>query len=174
MKHVLITVLITTLLAWPSPYSYASNETILYKNAQKAIKNNQRDFTYMQYRALLSDYPQSKYKSKALLAIGEYLLSIDHYEDSKAQFEAAVKANPVNDSNLFVLSCRYHIAKMLHSTQEETLRIEIINQHRLSLIFRNSKEIHFQTPLGSEFKAIFKIDEIEFYLEGEQFEEILF
>jgi tetratricopeptide (TPR) repeat protein len=137
------------------------------------IENMRPIFEYLDYRDLLKDNSNSKYRNAALFASGEYYFMIADYEDARKYFTSYIETNPRPNSKLFALMYLWKISKMKNedaATQE--LEKQIMTFEKQSFVFRDFKERTFESPLDRDYKAVFSIDKVAFYVEGGLFEEI--
>ena len=146
----------------------AYDDKTLYLRALTAARRGDTDFAYMDYRFLLREYPNTKYKDKALLAQAEYTYMVPDYTNAVLMLQAYLAQYPKSDARLFVLAYLYQIAQAEKNDElGEQYRKAIIDCKQVSLVFRDRKEYKFQSPLGRKLKAVFAIDSIEFSANGE-------
>src|SRR3989338_1022446 len=159
-------------LCFMAPPVFAG-EAQVYLQAIQAAKANSKDFAYMYYRALLRDYPNTKYREPALFAHGEYYSLLPDYDQSASAFQAFIQEFPDSKGKLFAW---VHLLKIAQIQKDEALtkglEKEIINFKQLSLVFRDFQEYRYQSSLGRKYRAVFQIDKIEFYVQGEMFAQI--
>ncbi len=154
---------------------YSAEDATLYATAIKQAKAGNSDFAFMQYRSILIGFPNSKYREYALFATGEYYFSFPKYEEAKNAFTTLVTDYPNFKGKLFAMAYLFKMAELKKDMAfKEKIRKEIINLQQVSLIFRKSKEYKYHSPMNRTFKAIFYIDMIEFYSEGELFARIFY
>lgn len=154
---------------------YAGEDANLYKKASQFAKQGDREFAFMNYRAILKGYPKSRFTEKALFANAEYYSILTKYGDAKVHFEDYVKDFPDSKGKFFAL---VHLWKLAERKGDEALLAEYTSQiasnEQMSFIFRDRKEIFFQSPLACQYRAVIQIDTIKIFLEGVLFAEILY
>jgi len=160
--------------AWCSN-GFCATARQLYKLADQRAASGQPDFAFMHWRNLLRDFPQSQQAQPALFALGEYYYSLPDYKQAVTSFESYLKKYPDSGDRLFALAYLLRIARLRgQDEQVDALEKEIIGLKQLGLVFSDYKEYSTQTPLHKDFQAVFHIDTITFYLNGEVFEKILY
>lgn len=144
-----------------------------YSRAVKAARKGSIDFAYMNYRAILRGYPRSKFRESALFAEGEYYFMIPSYEEADEAFQNFLKLYPQSKAKLFALAHRLRIAQETNDLElAEEIKRQIINFKQVSLVFRDRQEYLYRSPLERRYRAVIRIDKIEFYAEGDLFAEI--
>ncbi len=158
-----------------SGVGHAGEDRGLYSRAMKSAKQGDADFAFMNYRSILREYPQSKFKEQALFAHAEYSFLLKHYDESVALFTTFVQDYPDSKGKLFALAYLLKIAGEKGDQKEvEAIRKQIISLRKISLVFRNFKKYKYRSPFYRYWKAIIYIDKIEFYINGELFEKIFY
>jgi len=146
----------------------AASETFLYKRAVNNARRGNPDFAYMDYRLLLREHPNTRYREQVDLAMAEYMYQIPSFAEAKPMFERYLSDHPETEAKLFILAYLYHIAQAKNDAPSlEKYRKEIIDCKQVSLVFRDRKEYMYTSPLGRQLKAVFSIDNIEFSVNGE-------
>ena len=104
---------------------------------------------------------------------GEYYFLLPDYDQSASAFQTFVQEFPDSNGKLFAW---VHLLKIAQIQKDEALtknlEKEIINFKQLSLVFRDFQEYRYQSSLGRKYRAVFQIDKIEFYVQGEMFAQI--
>ena len=148
----------------------AREEKRKYSMAVKAAKTGRRDFAFMSYRALLKEFPDTKYRDNALFAQGEYYFHLPDFKKAGQFFDLLLKDYPDLEGRLFALAYRLRIAQENKETsKEEETKKEIIAFKRNSFVFEESKDYTYVSPLFTNHKVLFFIDRIEFYVEEKLF-----
>ena len=148
----------------------AESEAQLYRKAAQAAKAGRTDFAFMYYNDLGRDYPASKYREHVLFAQGEYYGRSLNYAESTRVFNAFIGVYPESKGRLFALAYLYTMAK--HEKDEpliENLKKEILTFKQVGLVFKEFKEYTYRSPLYRTYKAVFRIDQVEFYVGGKLF-----
>lgn len=153
--------------------AFAGEDDRLYARARKMAKAGKIEFAFMQYSAILRDYPASRYTESAWFGKGEYHFLSKDYQQAKAAFEALLAHYPNSAGKLFALAYLWKIAMLqMDEAAAKNFEKEMINYRQVSLVFRDRKEYRYISPLNNLFKAAIHIDKIEIYLEGELFAKI--
>ncbi len=127
----------------------------------------------MQYNKILRNYPMSKYREQALFALGEYYFQLSGFEKSGEAFREFLDQYPDSEGKIHVLAYLLSIAREDHDVLlTEELEKQVVSLENVSLVFRDSKEFVYKSPLYKNHKAVVHIDKIEFYVEGEFFAKV--
>ena len=170
-KNFLIILLLSIILAKPG---YAQEDAGIYAMGIKAARDRNMDFAFMHFRALVNDFPASKYKEKALFAVGEYYFSLPSHAPAAVTFKSFLSEYPDSKAKLFALMYLFKIAEIRNNENlRNDLETRIINFKQVSLVFRDFKEYFYRSSL-KDYKAAFHIDRIEFFVAGEPFANISF
>lgn len=154
---------------------YAQDNKEVYFKAVEMARAGEPDFAYMHFKEALFDFFGSKYKKDALFATGEYYFSVNDYSDASLVFFQLVEDYADSKAEIFALAYLLKISRIRNQEAfTEALKELIINSQRLVLAFKEYKEIKYNSPFQKRYKVIYYIDKIEFYLNGELFEKILF
>ena len=149
---------------------HAGEEDQLYRKAVAAARAGNTDFAFMYYSELDRDYPHSRYRDQALFAKGEYYYQLPGYPEATRIFQSFVQDYPNSDGKLFALVYLY---KMAEAGQDqaalEEAKKEILTLRQVSLIFKESKEYKYRSASFQDYRAVFRIDKVEFYKGGELF-----
>ena len=153
----------------------AQEEKEIYLEAVSAAKAGDMNSAFMEFRSLLADYPGSKYTADSLFASGEYYFLTGNYKEAVSAFTRFIDEYPDSKPRLFAVIYLYKIAKKQeHESLLGNLKKEIVDFQQLILLFRDFKEYKYSSPLQKKYRAVYYIDQAEFYLNGELFEKILF
>lgn len=151
-----------------SCFVYASGSCETYQEAVKLIKSGDTHMSFMYYRLLLTDYPNSKYTEKALIATGEYYFSIHFFHEASEAFQKVINDYPDSKARLFVLAYLYNLAdKNQQEELKEKLQKELIAEQHRVFLFKDSKEVRYVSPFLKRYKAVYYIDRVEFYVDEE-------
>lgn len=152
------------------PPAFAAGDARIYFKARQFAQNGNHDFAFMQYRSLLRQYPESKYAKEALFAHGEYFFLIPDYDKAAAAFREFVDRYPEDKGKLFAMAYLLQIARLQGRREAvEQYTRDIATLQQLSLVFREFKEYRYLSPLERRHRAVFQIDTIEFFIQGEPF-----
>lgn len=168
-------ILATLLFVWFGSVGLSTDGHELYLKAVKFAKARQEHFSFMHYNKLLRGFPSSKYRERALFAVGEYYFKNSNLQEAAKTFQVFLDEYPDSEGRLYVLACLLNITqKGKADLSVEDLEKQIIDLQQVGLIFRESKEVSYRSPLYQNYKVITHIDKIEFYLEGEFFAKVSF
>ena len=171
MKRCLTYILV--IFVWLGSVGFAPGAVQVYSKAVEFAKAGQGHFAFMHYNKLLRNYPTSKYREQALFATGEYYFRISSSQQAAAAFRTFLSEYPDSEERLYALAYLLCIAQRDKNTLSvEGLEKQIIDLQRVSFVFRESKEISYRSPLYQNYKAVIRIDKIEFYVEGELFAKV--
>lgn len=163
MKIRAIILLSAVLAAGPFP-AMAAEDDVIHARAVRAAGSGQMDFVYMDYGIILRDYPGSKYTPQALFAHGEYFFLMHDLTQAAQMFETYLNQYPQAEGELFALAYLMAIAGQRNNAERvEELKNEILSRQRLGLVFSDSKDFHYLSPMSRKLKVAFYIDRIEFY-----------
>ncbi len=152
------------------PSVCAQGEAQLYHKAVQAAKAGRTDFAFMYYNDLGRDYPASKYREQILFVQGEYYGQSLHYAESTRVFNAFIGEYPESEGRLFALAYLYTMAQRRKDEPLiENLKKEILTFKQVGLVFKEFKEYTYRSPLYHTYKAVFRIDKVEFYVGGKLF-----
>jgi tetratricopeptide (TPR) repeat protein len=158
---------------WLGCTGFASNAARVYAQAVHFAKAGQSHFAFMHYNKLVRDFPSSPYREQALFAVGEYYARVSNLQEAAAAFTVLLRDYPDTRQRLYALAYLLTIAlKDEDEASVQTLEKQIIDLYKVSLIFRESKEITFLSPMRQRYKAVIQINKIEFYLEGKLFAKV--
>ncbi len=154
---------------------YAQDDKELYSKAVNAARTKDSGFAYMYFKEILSEFPDSRYRPEAIFASGEYYFSVNNYSYASEFFTRFVTDYPDSKAEIFALAYLLKIAEIRgQEASVKELKDLIINSKRLILVFKEFKVSRYNSALQNKYKAIYYIDKIEFYINGELFEKISF
>ncbi|MFA4991790.1 MAG: outer membrane protein assembly factor BamD [Candidatus Omnitrophota bacterium] len=153
---------------------YASGGGVLYAKAIKAIKEKQYDYAFMQFRAIVRDYPGTKYTQRAMFGTGEYFYNSNmHYEAIEA-FSDYIRRYPDSDAGIFARAYLLNIAETIaRPTEEDKAMVDGMKKEFFSkpvfLLFSEYKEFSYKSVFGNSFEIRYYLDIIEVYRNGQIF-----
>ncbi|MDP8259916.1 MAG: outer membrane protein assembly factor BamD [Candidatus Gygaella obscura] len=151
---------------------FAEQSTYLYKQARKSVKHADYEFALIYYSKIVSDFPQSRFYKNSLFAIGEYYFEINDYLDSRNSFIDFIDSFPDSSETLFVYMYLLKIAQLRNDQEEmELLKKHIVCFRQISLLFRDYKVFRLRSDF-KEYKALYYIDKVEFFVDDKIFQEI--
>jgi outer membrane protein assembly factor BamD (BamD/ComL family) len=157
---------IILLLLFSSGLRQASAEEE-YSQAQNAVKSGDKEFAFMHFLSVLKNNPESKHRQEALFATAEYFLLVSDYGDAFNALEEFLEEYPYSEMRTFTLLYLLKIARIWQDAQlAKDIQKQIIDAKRIILLFKNTQEYTLKSPLGINYKLIYYIDRLEFYLDG--------
>ena len=151
----------------------AQEEGQLYSLAVSAVKSGDLNTAFMHFHSFLENYPESKYREKALFAIGEYYFLIADYSDAVSAFVSFISDYPDSKARQFALGYLLKIAQIRgDESTVKSLEEKIVTLRQLTLLFSDFKEYKYRSPLLKEHRVIYYIDKVEFYVDKELFAKI--
>ncbi|MDP8253026.1 MAG: hypothetical protein P9X27_01325 [Candidatus Kaelpia aquatica] len=143
--------------------------------AKQSIKKGWLDFAFSDLHFLVALYPESKHYESSLFALGEYYYNIEAYHDALKNFNEILKINSESKAKIFIKAYLVEITKKRGDSDEvNKLKKEIVTSKQLSLLFRDFKEYSYVSVLEKEYKAVYYIDKIEFFIDEKLFSEIYY
>jgi TolA-binding protein len=171
-RTAIFTGLIILALSFSAPL-FAQEEGWLYSNAINESKAGNYEFAFLNLHSLISTYPTSKYVENSLFAIGEYHFLSNNSSEAVDSFSQILERFPDSKSTVFAMAYLLKIAQKRGSTDlAANLEKAIATFHKLSLVFRNSKDFIYRSALGAKYRAVYYIDKVEFYKDGELFAQV--
>lgn len=158
-------VLLIILLIFPFGLRQVSGEEE-YSRAQNAVKSGDKEFAFMHFLSVLKNNPGSKHRQEALFATAEYFFHVCDYGDAFSALEEFLEDYPYSKMRPFALLYLLKIAQIWQEGQlARDIEMRIINSKRIILLFKDAQEYKFKSPLGINYKLIYYIDRLEFYLD---------
>lgn len=167
-------------IVWIVPVSlfsllaYAGESGYFFAKAKEAARTGQLDAAFMNYRFLLINDPDFKLRHLALFANGEYNFLMSSYAEATSLFKDYLETKTDDQSKLFALAYLYKMAEIKKEKdlfQKWQKQIVALKQHLF--LFQEAKEYLYQSPLLRAHRAVFSIDKIEFFIEGDLFAQII-
>ena len=147
----------------------------LYLKAKQFAKGGQYDFSFMQYRAIVQEYPISKYKDEAMFAVCEYYYSNGMLKEARDSFRNYIKETKDFSSKLAAYFYLLKIAKKFGDKNwQEELEKKIVDLRTHNFIFEDSKQYNFRSALGRTYKVVYTISRIELFIDDTSFEKLIF
>jgi len=153
--------------------AFALSEREIYDAAIKAVRSRNMDFAFMNFRALLIQYPQSQYTEKALFATGEYFFASGDYRDAASLFSRYITEYFDAKGYIFALAYLFKIAeKQGQANLIEKLQKEIVTFRQHSFLFRDFKAYTYRSPFAKDYKVVYYINKVEFLVDDAPFADI--
>ena len=138
-----------------------------YLLAQDAVKSGDKEFAFIHFLSELRDNPQSKRHPEALFATAEYYSLVHDYGDAFNALKEFIEDYPYSEMRAFALLYLLRISQAWDKDDlAKNIEKQIINLRRVILLFKETKEYTFNSPLGINHKLIYYIDKLEFYSDG--------
>ncbi|MFH1655069.1 MAG: tetratricopeptide repeat protein [Candidatus Omnitrophota bacterium] len=158
------------------PNCYCGEDKELYYRGVNLARRGKADEAYGYFHMVLNNFDKSdRFVENALFGIGEYYFSIGARYEARETFRKVVDEYSESISALLALGYLSKIAKAEGKQESiESIKKEIISFKQVSLLFRDSEEFDFLSAMRKDYKAVYFIDKVEIYIDGEIFEEIPF
>ena len=72
-----------------------------YEKAVQFIKRSQYDFALLEFRAIIREFPESRYAQASLFGIGEYFYNQKLYYEAMRNFTRYIETYPESDGAIF-------------------------------------------------------------------------
>jgi len=152
---------------------YCQESQEIYHEGVQAARAGDLDYAFMYFQSLVKEYPESRYGNDALFAMGEYYFIKGDYPDANGVFIKLINDYPDSKGEIFALVYLLKIAESRGNEDlAQDLKDKIATSKRLVLLFKDSKEYKYKSPLSKAYKAVYYIDKVHFYLDGELFAQI--
>lgn len=137
-----------------------------YKDALRLLKEKKHDFAFLAFRAIIRDFPETRYAQESQFAIGEYFYEQNSYYEAIRNFADYIKKYPPSNATIFAKAYLMKIMQQIHSpTKKEKELIDKIKMDFFSkplfLLFSEFKEISYKSPFQNKFTIRYYIDMIE-------------
>lgn len=138
-----------------------------YRLAKNAVNSGNREFAFMHFSSVLKNDSNPLHLREALFATGEYYFLNSNYTDAFGALKEFVKNYP--DSEMQPIAFFYLLKISQYWKNDhlaESIEKQIIGLNRVVLLFKETREYNFKSPMGMDYKLIYYIDRIEFYSNG--------
>lgn len=154
---------------------FAETDSWLYSEAVKEANQGNYEFAFLHLHSLARSYPESKYLEDALFTIGEHHFTGNNSSGAVEAFSQLLEKFPDSKSTLFSLA---YLLKVAQARKSEKLAADlektILTFHKISLVFRDSKEFTYKSAFQNRYKAVYFIDKVEIYKNDELFTQVLY
>jgi len=138
-----------------------------YFLARDFVKSGDQEFALMNFLAIAQENPNSKYRQQALFAVAEYYFLASDYNDSFEALREFIRDYPDSEMMPYALIYLWKISQGWGKDNlAKNIENQIKNLKRVVLLFKETREGNFKSPLGLNHKIIYYIDRLEFYLDG--------
>lgn len=163
-KFILL-ILAFSFLASGLPKGWADEDE--YLRAKSFVKSGDKDFAFIKFLTIVNEKPNSRYRQQALFAVAEYYFTASDYIDAFEALRKFIQNYPDSQMRPFAL---VYLLKISQAWQKDSLakniESQIKNLKKVVLVFKDTKEEKFISPLGINHKIVYYIDRIQFYLDG--------
>jgi len=158
-----------------APCVKASEADLEWKEAVGLAKQGEYDFAYMNFRAILDDYPDSRYGLKVEFAQGEYYFLQDNLQLASEAFEDFYTKYPRHEESLIALAYLFKIAQIQNRPDKmKSYRNKAASFHQLVFIFNDNKSFKFLSAFQRRHKLVCYINKAELYVNDKLFTEVPF
>lgn len=141
--------------------------------AEHYAAEGETDFAFMEYRALLEEYPNDPSASEAAFAIGEYHFNQHSAREAKQAFEMFHQEGAEEIPELLVQVYLLLCARVLKDDASvqflESHLKEMLSSKKLFLAFEENRVQEWTSPLGNRFELREFVDRMEITLNGAPF-----
>lgn len=175
MKLWTVTIGAAAMLLCAACAAAAFDDAALYRHAREELRQGNVEAAFLFYHLILHTSDDAAHRAEALFAVGEYYFSHGARADAEAAFAALHAEYPAHPAALYAAVYLYAAAGERGDTVAQfALKKKIIESHRLSLLFRESRAYEYRSPLGTLYRAVYFIDKMELYRAGALFETVYF
>ena len=159
-----------TFILFASGLAQAQEEARLRAMAVDAAQSGDMDSAFMHFRSLITNYPHSRYREKALFAVAEYYFVRADYYDAAPAFMSFVNEYPRAKGTIFALAYLLSIARIQGKESiAQDLEKQIVTSRQQVFLFKDSKNYTYTSPLCRRHALVHSIDKLEFYADGTLF-----
>lgn len=158
-----------------APCVKASEADLKWKEAIRLAQQDEPDFAFMAFQAIVQDYPDSRWALSAAFAQGEYYFLQNNLQMASDAFESFCAKYPRHEEALIALAYLFKIAQIQKNpdtTKEYHNRVASF--HQLSFVFKENKSFMFLSGFGHKHKLVFTIDKTTLYVDDKLFTEVPF
>ena len=183
MKHWYLFPVILLMAACPQ--GFCQDDEALYRQGLAAAAADNPDFAFISFDTLVKTFPESPHRPDAFFAIAEYYSAQGAVKKSAAFFnqaclpagqaglpagQAGLDTHKDFPGRLFAFARLYQFADPAdNGSHRQEVRDKMLAGGSFSLLFRDYKELKFQSALGNKYLARYFIDRIEFFVNGKPF-----
>ena len=161
---IILGILGLTALCWANPQETEE----LMREAQGAAQAGETNLAFIYYHTIWQNDPESVYKDQVLFALGEYYYLTSNYDEAERFFRQYLLQAEDSSGAIFARAYLFKFAEMKNDREAMGQFIgEILGSRQHTFTFRSHKEDQFHSPLGQTHKAVYAIDQVKFYSEGD-------
>jgi len=141
--------------------------------AKRHIAEDEIDFAFMEYQALVRDFPEDPLAQSATFAIGEYYFKQHNTREAKSTFEKFVQ-EPTEDiqgllAYVYLLQCARFSEDATSAKLLEHRLKEMLSTTEVFLAFEENRTKEWTSPLGNRFQLREFVDRMEIILNDAPF-----
>lgn len=150
-------------------------DKLLYYKGVAAAKAKNIHLAFMNFRMFVSNGPKSRLAENALFSMGEYYFLTANYPDAVSVFQRLIRDFPGSSAKIFALAYLLEIAQRKDAPENAlAAQKEIAASKQLIFLFSESKKYKYKSAFSKNYKALYFIDRIEFYIDEALFTKISF
>lgn len=175
MKKALILLSVAGFALWGLQGVQGDQQTARERIAQAEhdVAEGEIDFAFMEYRALLDEYPKDPSAREAAFAIGEYHFKQHNAHEAKRTFEMfdqeTAEEIPKLIAQVYLLLCARLLKDDASLQALESHLKEMLSSKKLFLAFEENRVREWTSPLGNHFELREFVDRLEIILNGTPF-----
>jgi len=146
-----------------------------YQLAKDAVKNGDKEFALMHFSSVLKNDPDQNHRQEALFGMAEYYYLARDFPDSFGSLNEFLENYPDSKLRPVALFLLLEISENFNNDSlSKNIEKQIMDLKRIFLVFKEAQEYSFKSPLGLDYKLIYYIDKIEFFIDGQLKKQILY
>jgi len=154
---------------------FAQTSRSVYYRGVRAARSGKKDFAFMYFRDFLQSAPDSPLAESALFALGEYYYFSRNPSQSAQYFNRFITRYPRSKAKIFACSYLLDMARKSNRTDlAKRLEREIVTFYKLRLVFSKYKRFTYNSAFDKKYKALYYMNKVEIYIDGELFTQIVY
>ncbi|MFA5199291.1 MAG: outer membrane protein assembly factor BamD [Candidatus Omnitrophota bacterium] len=146
-----------------------------YQLAKDAAKSGDKEFALMHFSSVLKNDPDPNHRQEALFAVAEYYYLAGDFPDSLGSLSEFLENYPDSKLRPVALFLLLEISENFNNDSlSKSVEKQIMDLKRIFLVFKEAQEYSFKSPLGLDYKLIYYIDKIEFFINGQLKKQIIY
>ncbi|MBI4436873.1 MAG: hypothetical protein HY590_05655 [Candidatus Omnitrophica bacterium] len=141
--------------------------------AQRHVAEGEIDFAFMEYQALVRDFPEDPLAKEATFAIGEYYFKQHNTREAKSTFEKFIQEPTEGIQDLlayvYLLQCARFSEHITSAKLLEHRLKEMFSTTEVFLAFEENRTKEWISPLGNRFQLREFVDRMEITLNDTPF-----
>jgi len=157
------------------PCVKASEANLEWTEAIGLAKQGENDFAFMDFRAILDDYPNSRWAMASAFAQGEYYFLQDNLPMATDEFKNFYAKYPQHPEALIAIAYLFKIAEIQKNPDRmKEYRNKAASFRQLTFIFNDQKSFKFMSGFQRKYKLVSYINKVDLYVNGKLFTEVPF